>query len=264
MSTLSQAEIDRYAQDGLVIPDFQISEEKLTRLRVAVEELVAANPDVPPEYLVGPHIPKQENPKLHMPFLDMCHDDEILDRVSDLIGPDIILWSSGVFCKPPEVGLTVPWHQDGQYWPIRPLATCSVWIALDDALPENGCMRYIPGSHRSKQLFPHKYTEDDALVLNQQLEIEPELLRTAQNDVLGAGQLSMHDVYLIHGSNANKSRRRRAGYVMRYMPSTSVYDRQLDMDQSSSIGVSDFQNRPIWLVRGKDRSGKNDFNMGHL
>ena len=149
MSTLSQAEIERYAQDGLVIPDFQISEEKLMRLRIAGEELVAANPDVPPEYLVGPHIPKPENRKLHVPFLDMCHDDEILDRVSDLIGPDIILWSSGVFCKPPDVGLTVPWHQDGQYWPIRPLATCSVWIAVDDALPENGCMRYIPGSHLS-------------------------------------------------------------------------------------------------------------------
>ena len=80
----------------------------------------------------------EENLKTHKPTCGTgepsLHDEEILDRVSDLIGPDILLWSSGVFCKPPEVGLTVPWHQDGQYWPIRPLATCSVWIALDLSL----------------------------------------------------------------------------------------------------------------------------------
>ena len=39
------------------------------------------------------------------------------------------------------------WHQDGQYWPIRPLATCTAWLALDDATPENGCLRVLPWSH---------------------------------------------------------------------------------------------------------------------
>jgi ectoine hydroxylase-related dioxygenase (phytanoyl-CoA dioxygenase family) len=62
---------------------------------------------------------------------------------------------SQVFCKPPVTGKAIPWHQDGQYWPIRPIATCSVWIALDDATPENGCMRYIPGSHKARKLEQH-------------------------------------------------------------------------------------------------------------
>ena len=49
-------------------------------------------------------------------------------------------------------GHATPWHQDGQYWPIRPLATCTVWLAIDDANIENGCLRFIKGSHKDKKL----------------------------------------------------------------------------------------------------------------
>ena len=75
--------------------------------------------------------------------------------------------------------------------------------------------------------------------------------------------MSMHDVYLIHGSNPNPSPRRRAGVAIRYMPATSLFDRGL-MDRSAISGYTiDFANRPIWLLRGQDRTGRNDFRRGH-
>ena len=266
MASLSQVEVDTYRRDGLMVPTFRLSQTKLDALRQAVGVLVGANPDIAPEYLVGPHIARCDArvPGLHKSFFDMCRDSEVLNMVENLIGPDLILWSSGVFCKPAKVGRTVPWHQDGQYWPIKPLATCSVWIAIDDALCENGCMRYIPGSHRARCLRRHEPTEDDDLVLNQQVAVDEFDPHSARDNVLYAGQMSMHDVYLIHGSNTNVSERRRAGYVMRYMPATSVYDRDMEVGQSSNIGASDFKHRPIWLVRGVDRTGRNDFSVGHL
>jgi hypothetical protein len=73
----------------------------------------------------------------------------------------------------------------------------------------------------------------------------------------------LHDVYLIHGSNANRSPKRRAGFVIRYMPATSVFERASD-DKHVQSGITfSMGKRPIWLLRGRDRSGRNDFTVGH-
>ena len=75
--------------------------------------------------------------------------------------------------------------------------------------------------------------------------------------------MSLHDVYMIHGANANRSTRRRTGVALRYMPTTSVFERDLrPADGKTGISV-DFANRPLWLVRGRDRSGRNDLEIGH-
>ena len=80
---------------------------------------------------------------------------------------------------------------------------------------------------------------------------------------LEPGQMSLHDVYMIHGADANRSPRRRAGVALRYMPATSVFERNLKpADDNSGIPVA-FATRPLWLVRGVDRTGSNDFEIGH-
>jgi ectoine hydroxylase-related dioxygenase (phytanoyl-CoA dioxygenase family) len=80
---------------------------------------------------------------------------------------------------------------------------------------------------------------------------------------LEPGQMSLHDVYMIHGADANRSDRRRAGVALRYMPATSVFERNLNpTDGKSGIPVS-FATRPLWLVKGVDRTGRNDFEVGH-
>ena len=79
---------------------------------------------------------------------------------------------------------------------------------------------------------------------------------------LQPGQMSMHDVYMIHGANANRSTKRRAGVALRYMPGSSVFERNLDPVQGRSGVPVAFATRPLWLLRGRDRTGRNDFKIG--
>lgn len=261
---LNAAEIARYRQDGQLTPHWRLPPADLAHLQAALERLLAARPEVRPDFIALPHVP-WDGPggvDIAREFFDFVSTPALLDLVEQVIGPDIVLWASAVFCKPASTGLEVPWHQDGQYWPIRPRATVTVWIALDDVTIDNGCMRVIPGSHRMGE-FSHEVSERDDLVLNNVLN-DPRIdLARLRNVELEAGQLSLHDVDLVHGSQPNTSGRRRAGYAVRYMPATSLYDRTLTMGGASRSAPVEFARRPIWLLRGVDRHGGNDFVTGH-
>lgn len=265
MARLTKNEIDRYQARGYLIPSYRLPAAQLERLRTALDRLIRDNPEVRPEKLVSAHIEGDngEGVKGSADFLELAQDPEIVDRVSQVIGEDIILWGCQIFCKPGGDGYETPWHQDGHYWPIRPLANCTVWIALDDSTPENGCLRVIPRSHRAQQTHQHLMEDREDLVLSQRTADEAFDADEAVDVVLKAGQMSMHDVYMIHGANANRSSRRRAGVAIRYMPGTSVFERNLKpADGRSGIPVV-FAKRPLWLLRGQDQTGRNDFQVGH-
>ena len=194
-------------------------------------------------------------------WLQFLMHDKVLDIVGQLIGCDIILWGSTLFCKPAGRGRIVPWHRDGRYWPIKPLATTSVWIAVDDATAQNGCLRVIPGSHKARETGRHFTSARDDVAIPKTLH-EDEYDEAQAIDVeLEAGQMAIFDIYTAHGSNANTSDRRRVGYAMLYMPSASYYDRT-DIPVPESRGAA-HHTRPLILARGVDRSGRNDFLTGH-
>jgi ectoine hydroxylase-related dioxygenase (phytanoyl-CoA dioxygenase family) len=123
-------------------------------------------------------------------FLTVARMPEILDMVEQVLGEDIALWNSSFFAKPARVGTKTPWHQDGEYWPIRPLATCTVWIAIDASTPENGCLRVIPGSHRARKLAPHRQNDAEGLALNLELDAGEFDESEAVDIVLEPGQVS--------------------------------------------------------------------------
>lgn len=263
---LSKSEIDQYNDSGYVIPQFALSGERVQRLRATLDQLLADNPGVRPEKLVSAHIEGDngEGVSGSAEFLRLAHDPQILDMVEQVIGPDIILWGCHVFCKPGGDGLETPWHQDGEYWPIRPLATCSVWIAIDESVEANGCLQVIPGSHRSKQTVAHDLEDRDDLTLNLRAKASEFDLKKAVSLELQPGQMSLHDVYMLHGAAANTSPNRRAGVALRYMPASSVFERDLNpTDGKSGVPVA-FASRPLWLMRGKDQTGRNDFHVGHV
>jgi len=265
MATLSTAELEQYDRDGYVIPAFRLGDEKIGRLRGTLDRLLKENPGVRPEKLVSAHIDGKNDEGVtgSRDFLDLAHDSDILDLVAQVLGPDVILWGCHVFCKPGGTGLETPFHQDGHYWPIRPLATCTVWIALDRSDRENGCLQVIPGSHRPQELIAHGHEEGDDLVLSQRADAASYDQGSAVSLELDPGQMSLHDVYMVHGADANRSDRRRAGIALRYMPATSVFERDLKpADGKSGIPVS-FATRPLWLMRGEDKTGRNDFQVGH-
>ncbi len=260
-AVLSQSEIEAYDRDGQLTPRHRLSGGLLAEMTRCIEDLIAANPDVRPEQLVGAHIRKSDDTGVRGvdELLELASHPDILDPVEQIMGRDLILWGSQVFSKPASDGLAIPWHQDGQYWPVRPRRTVTVWIAIDRADVDNGCMRVIPGTHR-QGLMAHESTDDEGLALNQGVA-EPIDESAAVDVVLEPGQFSLHDAMLVHGSNANRSGRRRCGYAIRYMPATSLFDRSIPPTRIARNQVIDFSQRPIWLVRGQDRAG-NDFTVG--
>ena len=265
MAPLTPAEINLYSREGFLIPRHRLEGERVAELRGALDRVIKANPGVRPEQLVSAHIEeaRSEGVSGDNAFLDLAMDEEIVDIVSQVIGPDVILWGCQIFCKPGGDGMEVPWHQDGHYWPIRPLATCTVWIAIDDSRIENGCLRVIPRSHREGVLLDHMEENREDVVLNQRVEDDILDLDAAADVALEAGQMSLHDAYLVHGSNANRSTRRRAGIAIRYMPGSSHFDRGLFTPSVDVNYTIDFSTRPLWLLRGEDRTGRNDFSLGH-
>ncbi|MEM7544825.1 MAG: phytanoyl-CoA dioxygenase family protein [Pseudomonadota bacterium] len=263
MAGLTAEEVETYRRDGIVVPSFRLPQARMNALVAELDRVIADNPGVRPEKLISIHLEDgAEGVKGAAAFLDLARDPDILDLVESAIGPDIALWGCHMFCKAAGNGLEVPWHQDGHYWPIRPLATCTVWIALERSDPENGCLRVVPGSHRDQVLHDHM-KEDGDLALSEKINMSAFDEADAMDVVLEPGQMSLHDVYMIHGSNANRSPRRRAGLAIRYMPTTSHLDRTLREAGDGSGVMVDFSTRPLFLVRGQDCSGLNDFTVGH-
>ena len=268
MATLHTAEIDHYQREGWVIPRFRLPAPQVAALREALDELLRRNPGVRPEKLVSAHVEggaagNGEGVRGVAQFLELARDPEIVDLVAGAIGDDIVLWGCHVFCKPAGEGYETPWHQDGHYWPIRPLATCTVWVALEDSVVENGCLRVIPRSHAARQLHEHLHEDRSDLTLNQRLAAGSFDESAAVDLELRPGEMSLHDVYMIHGAAPNRSTRRRTGVALRYMPATSLFDRSLrPVDGQSGVPVN-FSQRPLWLLRGVDRHGGNDFRVGH-
>ncbi len=266
MPGLSDKEVSHYQREGYVIPAFRLSMERVSELRLALDELIARNPGVRPEHLVSAHVanPGAEGVKGSKVFLDLAMDPAMIDLAESVIGPDIVLWGAHMFCKPGGDGLETPWHQDGHYWPIRPLATCTIWVALDASTRANGCLQVIPGSHKNRELFPHMTEDRKDLVLDQKLQASTFDESKAVSLELEPGQMSMHDVFMIHGASVNQSPNRRAGLAIRYMPASSLFDRTIFKgNNQNGTFATDFSHRPLWLLRGQDRTGKNDFTVGH-
>ena len=190
-------------------------------------------------------------------FLKYARDKNILECVSQVIGPDIALWNQSFFAKPAIVGIATPWHQDGQYWPIRPIATTTVWLAIDETTEENGCLEFIPGSHKLKKTKAHQTNNNPNYNLNQELDEDVDPSK-AYKLCLKPGQMSLHDVFLVHGSKQNTSNKPRRGMTMRFMPTTSYYDRDLAKTIAKNNNI-DHSNRTLFLMSGEDRSKKNDF-----
>lgn len=251
---LSTSEKAILSRDGLVVPDFQLDDALMRRIEWALTATLAALPGFRPEDITSPHIPGWNGMPAGLAalWLQVATHPAVVDMVDSAFGGDgVILWGSQLYCKPPYVGGAVPWHQDGQLWPcwpIKPLRAVTVWLALDDASPENGGMRYIPGSHKDRAVLPHTYAEGDDPLLAEQTEEGAIDLAAAKDDTVARGMLSIHDVFLVHGSGPNRSARRRAAFTPRYMPASSLWDR--DLPGVAPAWRNAYGKRPIYLLRG--------------
>lgn len=233
---LSPNQIDVYNQQGFLMPFDGLPSDEIRELRAFFDGVLAAFIELGrTSYSIN---------TAHLRFAriyDLVHHPRIVAAVADLLGPNVVCWGSHFFCKMPHDGKSVPWHQDSTYWPLSPTKTVTVWLAIDDADPENANMKFIPRSHRHG-LIDYDESQDANTVLDLAVK-NPHSYGDDEVDVtLQAGQFSMHSDLLLHGSAANNSDRRRCGLTIRYAAAdvTTWYDWHLK-------GI---------VVRGENTSGK--------
>jgi hypothetical protein len=210
--SLSEAQVERYRQEGFLAPLPGLSGAEATALRHAVE-------DFGRRHQLYEALVLRNKAHLKMPsLLPVIRDARILDAVEGILGPDILCWGSSLFIKEPGAPDYVAWHQDSYYWDMTPEDVCVVWIALIESTRENGAMRVIPGSHRWKST-PHKPSpEGSGNMLFTYEEIAVDIDENQAVDcLLRPGEMSIHHMSAVHGSPPNRSADRRMGYSITYV-----------------------------------------------
>jgi hypothetical protein len=231
---LSEDEVARYREEGWLAPIRVMGEDEAAGLRAALEAV---------EGRMGGPLRGDLRHKSHLlfPFLaELIRHPRILDAVEDLLGPDILCWSSSFFIKEAANPSFVSWHQDSTYWGLSEPEVATAWVALTPSNAANGAMVVIPGSHKLDQI-PHRDTfhRHNLLTRGQEIAVEVEESRSVLLE-LRPGEMSLHHVRLVHGSAPNPSPDRRIGYAIRYIP---THIRQREGEDSAT------------LVRGVDRHG---------
>jgi ectoine hydroxylase-related dioxygenase (phytanoyl-CoA dioxygenase family) len=148
----------------------------------------------------------------------ICHGGALLDAVESLIGPDIMVWSSGVFWKAPRSGSYVSWHQDATNFELDGVeGVVRAWVALTPATLENGTMRFLPGGPRLGQIRHRDLkAEGELLSRGETIDLAIDEERTVPV-LIDAGEVSFHHLHAPHGSGPNASDRPRVNYVITYV-----------------------------------------------
>ncbi len=231
---LSPSQIEKYNEQGYLMPFDGLSSSEISDLRTFFDRILAeALAQGKNSYSIS---------TAHLKFgqiHDLMRHPAILAPVKDLLGKDLVAWGAHFFCKMPMDGKRVPWHQDCPYWPLTPTRTATVWLAIDDAIPENANMRFIGGSHLIG-VIDYEMSDSPDLVLSREVKDESRFGQPV-DVALKAGQFSIHSDLLLHGSEANRSSKRRSGLTMRY--AASEVKAYLGWEQK---GI---------LVSGEDESG---------
>jgi hypothetical protein len=234
MKMLTEAAIRQYQEQGYYAPIPVMSRQDATALRASLEAFEGANGT-----LAG--LLRHKSHLLFTWLNDLIRHPRILDAIEDVIGPNILCWGSSFFIKEPRNPGFVSWHQDSTYWGLDPADIVTAWVAFSDSTAANGAMRVIPGTHKMDQV-PHNDTfrPENLLSRGQEIMVDVDEKQAAMLE-LAAGEMSLHHVRLIHGSDPNPSDQRRIGYAIRYIP---TYVRQVAGSHDSAT-----------LVRGVDTYG---------
>jgi ectoine hydroxylase-related dioxygenase (phytanoyl-CoA dioxygenase family) len=228
---------EQFARDGYAAPLTILSEAEMARFRQEYDRLEADRK------AKGVTARPTQQHLVHKAFWELATHPRVLEIMRAAIGDDLVLIATGFFSKAAGEGdKYVAWHQDTTYWGLEPPFAATLWLAIDESDIANGCLRVIPGSHHT--LLPHGIAAKDGNILGNNQEIDPALIdeSKAVDLELKAGQASLHHGLTVHGSNPNRSGRRRCGMTVRFTRP----------DVKPVPGV--FVDKPI-LVSGEDRYG---------
>ena len=201
---------ERYHRDGFAFPYRALAEAEAAGLAREVEALIDS--DARSLHFM------RNSPHLVFPSVDrLVHDDRVLDAVERILGPNLLLWSTSFFLKAPQSADFVSWHQDLTYWGLDGTEQVSAWMALSPITEANGCMRFVPGSHR-RAIETHRdtFAEENQLTRGQVLAVDVDESQ-AVPVTLAPGELSLHHGHLFHASGPNTTDAWRIGITMIYL-----------------------------------------------
>ncbi len=227
-----------YERDGFAFPFGAFTRDKAADIRAEMEEVErqVAKSSEEVKTLFAAY------PNMVTPFVDaVAHNPHIIEAVKAVLGPNVLLWNCSIFIKEPRTPDYVGWHQDLHYWGLSGSSEVTAWVAITPATVENGCMRFVAGSHLKK--VNHVDTDDETNMLSRNQELAVEVDEAdATEAVLEAGAFSLHHGNLFHASHPNRSDDRRIGLALRY----------ITPDMSQSDAARDYAT----LVAGEDAGGR--------
>ena len=229
---LTTAQVEAFRRNGYHFPVRVISTAQAGEYRQKLEEF---------EFEHGLIMKTPYRTKPHMVFKwvnELIRNPRIVDTVEDILGPNLLVWGTSFFIKEPNDPAYVSWHQDSTYWGLSHPDIVTAWVALTVSDLPNGAMRVVPGTHLKDQM-PHRdtFAENNLLTRGQEVAVEVQG-ENAVDLTLEPGEMSLHHVRIVHGSEPNRAAYRRVGLAIRYVP---TYVRQTE-------GPRDYAT----LVRGKD------------
>ena len=256
MTVAVESLTETYTRDGFVFPIEVVDSFEASSIRNDLEKaeaelahdserlgLVRAYPD-----------------RLLPSFDRLVRHPSLIAAVSPLLGPDLMVWSGGLFIKEANSSKVVTWHQDLNYWGLDEVNEVTAWVALSPSNIANGCMRFVPGSHQ-QSLVPHKDTFDENNLLSRGQEITVDVNDAdGVNVILEPGQASLHHGHLFHASGPNTTDQRRVAAAIRFI-STSM--RQETGDRTLVTLVSGEDHYGHFTVTGppRDRLVEVDFEL---
>jgi non-haem Fe2+, alpha-ketoglutarate-dependent halogenase len=202
---------ERFERDGFLFPIRIFSEAEAGRYRTLYADFEAQG-----------NI-KDDSPglKIHCVFrwaYEIATHPAVLDVVEELIGPNILIFGSRPWNKHPSDVRYVAWHQDNSYYGLDPHDEVAIWVALTPSTVENGCVKFVPGSHRWGDQV-HEIVGNPLNRLTRGQEITTIDEGQARDAILQPGEASFHHERTVHGSKGNASSTRRLGFQVNYIPS---------------------------------------------
>src|ERR1043165_4185518 len=214
---LTNDQVEFFQQYGYLAGIRALNDEQIDALRAELAALV--DPSHPGHDLFYEfHSNESRNPdtvlfhalgawRISPAFHDLLWNPAVLMPSSQLLHGAVRFWHDQLFVKPPHHGGVVAWHQDYSYWRrTKPMAHLSCWIGLDDSTIENGCVHYVPGSHRWNLLPVTGLANDMNAIRSVLSEKQNEEFKPVPIE-LKAGECSFHHPLMVHGSFENRSDR---------------------------------------------------------
>ena len=159
----------------------------------------------------------------HSPwFNDLIRHPRILDAIEDVIGPNILVWTSTFFIKEPHSPTYAAWHQDGAYFGLEPREQVCAWVALTDATREAGCMEQLSSRGAPRRVPPRRPRPGEQHQPRRPDHRGAFDQRNPTAMALPAGDFSLHHEFAVHRSAPNNASHRRVGIGLNYLPRMSA------------------------------------------